>query len=134
MATISKQRRDKWLKLVRALQREVPIGRPVHVKTRTLKAHEGLSWYFTDRKEFLLTVGSHLTWQRRVEYLLHEYAHLHDWFTRYQRLMLMGEAIAEWVDKKRVQVEVNHDHGPTWGLSYAACYQVWERLKDAGEI
>lgn len=100
---LTKHNRRQWLSRVRLLKRALPTAKPVRVRTgRCRSDHAANVADCGDR--FVITVDNRLSYEARIDCLLHEYAHCLDDFARHG-----GDEAKE--------------HGPRFGAWQAACYR-----------
>jgi len=95
-----------WRTAVEDLRTELPLDYPVRVQRREVKDAWGLATFIPDKDgegRFAITVAPHQSFNFMLDVLVHEWAHILDWFSTH---------------------EPGVDHGDTWGIWYARAYRV----------
>jgi hypothetical protein len=93
-----------WRTAIDDLKTEYPPEYPVLVRRRSLKSEWGRATFIPKGNGgvFSITIQPHPAFSFMLEVLIHEYAHVLDWFST---------------------PEPGTDHGDTWGLWYARAYR-----------
>lgn len=98
----SKRAEYLWKTALEDLRSEYPPEYPVWVQRRVLRDHWGLCSFNSETERFSIAVAPHPSFNFMLEVLIHEWAHMLDWFSTQ---------------------EPGTDHGDTWGIWYARAYR-----------
>lgn len=110
---LSPKQRKRWARYVAGFAREIGQKLPYPVRVRTVPnqqwSGEVTVASCNGRRWYELRVSSYACYLLRIDTLVHEYAHL-----------LQDPT---WHEK-----HIEHEHCDTWGVAYARCYRIQEKL------
>lgn len=107
---LARRNRKRWLALIRALREAYPPPIPTTIRTTRLSNdYYGITEYRDKPPHHLIKINSSLPYRERVEFLVHEYAHV--------------------LDHSERHLQDNCElHDDTWGIWYARCYRIAQEL------
>ena len=96
--------KGRWRHFIDALRAQLPPSKRLEIDTGKAGADHAACIFYPDHIKIL--IGQHLSWDARVDALVHEWAHALD--------------------------GPDHcmEHGPSWGKHFARCYKVIEKIRE----